>query len=69
MTRYLVLEVVDKVHDLADLLVYMRRAHRPAQLHGGGYALDVVIGELVTDVGQIKGTDTHIYVTEGERLT
>lgn len=65
MTRYLVLEVTDEVHDLTDLIEDMRLGTEQ-QLYAGGYVLDVCIPAqpLVADMGQIRGTDAHIYVTE-----
>jgi len=67
MTRYLVLEVTDEAHDLADLLETMR-AYPPeagrSVLHAAGLALDVKIPARPLAKVLGEGTKTTIYVTE-----
>ena len=76
MSRYLILEVTDEIHDLTDMLEF-HRGKRGVVLLGQEEGTDVVeLGRgdvldvrlparpLAKEVGTIKGTDTVIYVTE-----
>lgn len=67
MTRYLVLEVTDEVHDLADLLEDMRaNATTPgeATLVAAGLMVNVRIPTQALAKVLGEGTKTTIYVTE-----
>ena len=56
MTRYLVLEVVDDMHDLTDLVEDMRLGE-VQQLYAGGYVLNVKIPARPLIVPWFKDND------------
>lgn len=68
MTRYLVLEVVDDVHDLTDLVETMAEngVNRRALLAAGGYNLDVRIPPrpLVQEFALAGPGHVKLYVEE-----